>query len=659
MAQNGRGPRSWWAAIAGVLMWVSLTSACTSTPGAEIGGANALDSATAVDTSSSADAADAVDSPPTPDAPDAPDAAETSDAGSPPDALTDAAVAEDAMAEDAAADNTAPDSDTGPDIAPPDAALPDQNAGAETEPSDTQAPDTEAPDAEPPDTEPTDIQPSDAGVDTALTDATQPDATQPDTADTAEPPSGPSLQVLALAGKPLNVKFSPQIHDYAMPCGVGLNTWTVLAKAEPGQTVQILQPPLGPPPGNTAAATIQIAEGAAVVVRAMDTAGQSSDYWIRCLPHDFPQISVQTSAPPVDGYYLLGNTFVAPGNAGYAMILDSHGTPVWFRKTGAGACLVDAMGTNRIGFSPLMGQGFGIQPEASYTVRDLAADTTAAVQTVGMPTDQHELLPSAAGGYLVLSYPLDDAIDLSSRGVTPTTPVADCVIQDLDAAGQVTWQWVASEHLDIAVESTDLAMAQVKGVAVVDPLHCNAVAEDADGNVLLSMRHTDALYLIGRQTGKVLWKLGGTPQTEAGAQVLTLLGDPLGGFFHQHDGRFLANGHLTLFDNHTGQPGAARGLELALDVTAGTATVVFAYVHVAVSQAMGSYRTLWDGSHVLAWGIVPTSVAKPVMTEIDANGTILRELFFVEGDLAYRVSKWPLETFDLDLLRADAGNTLW
>ena len=37
----------------------------------------------------------------------------------------------------------------------------------------------------------------------------------------------------------------------------------------------------------------------------------------------------------------------------------------------------------------------------------------------------------------------------------------------------------------------------------------NAVSIDDDGNLLLSARHTSAVYKIDRRTGTVVWRLGG------------------------------------------------------------------------------------------------------------------------------------------------------
>ena len=43
-----------------------------------------------------------------------------------------------------------------------------------------------------------------------------------------------------------------------------------------------------------------------------------------------------------------------------------------------------------------------------------------------------------------------------------------------------------------------------------DAHHCNAIDRFENGDYLVSCRHTDALYKISRESGSILWRLGGT-----------------------------------------------------------------------------------------------------------------------------------------------------
>src|SRR4029078_4511740 len=74
-----------------------------------------------------------------------------------------------------------------------------------------------------------------------------------------------------------------------------------------------------------------------------------------------------------------------------------------------------------------------------------------------------------------------------------------------------------------------------------DPFHLNAVTLDRDGNFIISARHTSTIYKLDRDTGAILWRLGGKRSDyELGP----------GAEFHlQHDARRRADGAITLFDN--------------------------------------------------------------------------------------------------------------
>lgn len=463
---------------------------------------------------------------------------------------------------------------------------------------------------------------------------------------------------LTVRDRALSPGFSPDVHDYTVRCVAGDNPLELTVTPGPGSNLALLQPPLGPVDLGQPV-TVVAHENDAVVLQARTAQGQTADYWLRCLPHDFPTWTIRDLAPVTPGYYLLGNTLLKGADAGYAMVLDSHGTPVWYHRTGLGACLVEPYAADSVAYSTLLGTSFGTNPTGSYTVADLATQATRAVQAVGMPTDHHELLPVAGGHSMVLAYPQVGPVDLTSRGVTVQT-VADCQVQELDANGQLVWSWSALQHMDPATESTDLAIATVAGQPVVDAFHCNSLALTPEGDVLVSIRHFDAVVRVSRATGHILWKLGGIPNAKDGAPHLTLQDDPSsvtqqGGFFHQHDVRLLANGHLTMFDNHGTQPGVARGLELQLDVANGAAHVVWAFQGAFPSLAMGSMQTLADGGRLIGWGLRSGPGEALAWTEVDPQGQVARELVFDHGDSVYRVHKVEPGALKLDLLRQSAG----
>ena len=104
---------------------------------------------------------------------------------------------------------------------------------------------------------------------------------------------------------------------------------------------------------------------------------------------------------------------------------------------------------------------------------------------------------------------------------------------------------------------------------VFDVVHMNAAVVDGD-SIVISLRHTDGIYKIDRDTGEMVWKLGGTPTPES----LTVLNDPhaanpLGG---QHDAMIRGDGTLTAHDNGQYQGGPPRTVHYEIDEDAGTAS---------------------------------------------------------------------------------------
>ncbi|HEX7667519.1 MAG TPA: aryl-sulfate sulfotransferase, partial [Polyangiaceae bacterium] len=381
-------------------------------------------------------------------------------------------------------------------------------------------------------------------------------------------------------------------------------------------------------------------------------------YWVRCLPADFPGITVKTNpavGAPTPGWYLVGNGKVAATSGGYAMVLDVHGTPVWYERAGV-VLGVDSFAKNTLSFMPNATSPFGTSTAAAYEVHDLVAGTVTKLTAVGQATDGHELRMLPNGNHLVLAYPLTTGVDLTGLSIFgANSTMADCEIQEVDPSNALVWSWRASDHVDPMTESKEPTSYAVGAQTVVDVFHCNAIDVDSGGNLLLSMRHTNSVFYIDRSTGKILWKLGGTATNKDGATPIVVQNDPEGTFSMQHDARFLANGHVSLFDDHgAGFLGeVARGVEYSIDHTTDTATVAWQFLGSATSTFMGSTRRGDDGDTVIGWGGL--TVGTTMLTEVNSTGAAVLDMSFGSGDASYRAVKVPLTQLDHDVLRRAAA----
>jgi hypothetical protein len=438
--------------------------------------------------------------------------------------------------------------------------------------------------------------------------------------------------------------FAQGTHDYYVGCQPNVNTLTFQLTGSGSITV-------GSQTGSSVAVTEGMVESEALVVQTPDpvTPATTTQYWIRCLPHDFPPLAVTKtfSAPAAPGYYLTGTfTSGASGkSAPYAMILDQNGVPVWYQKTPSGAVNVELLPNETDTLAWIRSETLGLNPTASFELHNLDTQAVSHVQAVQGPTDPHELLETATGDRWLIGTPVIP-YDLSSSPWSTTAAIFDCVVQELDASGNEVFSWTASQHINLS-EAADASpnlgsVLAVNGTSAADIYHCNSVDVDSSGNLLVSMRDTDAVYLVagpGSATpGKIVWKLGGTtsnlgPDSE---DTLTFVNDPetpssgpnstISG---QHDARFQPNGEISLYDDHTLGTGVGRGVEYAIDPVGMTATFVYQVPGTQPSSATGSFRRYADqngvygNDNLVDWGLV----GLPGFTEVDGAQPTPKVLF--------------------------------
>jgi hypothetical protein len=430
--------------------------------------------------------------------------------------------------------------------------------------------------------------------------------------------SAPSVLDIEVSPLALSPKFSPSVFDYVVRCAAGPNNVVVTVVDDKGTTTT----------------PVTLAENQDYVVRG---------YSIRCLPHDFPPIVVSGNGTPTAGWFLVNS-------ANYAMVLDTNATPVWYAR-GSAVLDVDSLVPNHVSFFPSATGSYGVNLAAGFELDWLDVGQVHQVYAVATPTDGHELQRLSDGSHLLFTYtlvPHTSLVGLGTFGADET--MVDCSIQQLDPQGKITWSWSAADHVD---PITETLAPVVMTTGEVDVFHCNSIDVDGSGNLLVSMRETNAVYFVDRATDRIVWKLGGTATNKDGAAIVSIAGDPQGTFSKQHDARFAPNGHLTLFDDHSGGPtGVARGLDYVLDVTKKTATFSWQLLGTGQSKYEGSFRRQADGESVIGWGFVPNDAR--VLTEVDAKGKDVFDVSF-GGVPSYRAIKVPIAQLDATLLRASAG----
>ena len=162
--------------------------------------------------------------------------------------------------------------------------------------------------------------------------------------------------------------------------------------------------------------------------------------------------------------------------------------------------------------------------------------------------------------------------------------------------GLVRWEWHSLDHVGVTESQT----TPPKGTPW-DWFHLNSIDVQPDGSVFLSARSTWAGYQLQAGSGKILWRLGGLRSSfEMGPGTKTAW---------QHDGRVVANGNVTFFDNGSNPPihQRSRAIRVALDFKTHEARLRSAYTHPnpLLSVSQGNMQTLSDGNVVVGYGAIP------------------------------------------------------
>jgi hypothetical protein len=158
----------------------------------------------------------------------------------------------------------------------------------------------------------------------------------------------------------------------------------------------------------------------------------------------------------------------------------------------------------------------------------------------------------------------------------------------------------------------------------------NAIDIDTDGHILLSSRHQSEVTKIHRQTGQVIWRLGGANSD------FTFVDDPLHGFQNQHAISSVGEGRYLLFDNGNGhRPAVSRAAEYKLDTDDMTATLVWEFRDAPdrFSHYMANTQRLSNGHTLVNWAVRQS----PKLTEVRPDGTKAFEMDWVLEDECYRV----------------------
>ena len=346
---------------------------------------------------------------------------------------------------------------------------------------------------------------------------------------------------------------------------------------------------------------------------------------------DIKAPKVRITKPPAEGT-TPGEIFLSPvslkdnPNPDGPMIVDEQGELVWFQQS-EGSTVFDFKPQTYKGEPVLtwwegrfaLGWGYG-----EYIVTDDSYKELLRISAGnGYRGDFHDMILTPRDTALVKIYDRVE-MDLRPVGGPRDGVVIDNVIQEIEPeTGRVLYEWHSLDHVPL-----EESRVKPEGNRTYDPTHTNSIEVDGDGNLLVSARNTCAVYKLDRETGEVLWTLGGKDSDfEMGRGTR---------FCFQHDARRVSDGVISLFDNSAGPSELrkeSRAIVMEVDEEAKTAELMRAYKHpsdgfLAPNQA--SARVQPNGNMFVGWG------AAPVFSEFSKDGELLFNGTIASGKGSYR-----------------------
>jgi hypothetical protein len=368
-----------------------------------------------------------------------------------------------------------------------------------------------------------------------------------------------------------------------------------------------------------------------------------------------PAVAAPTAPAPLTvltshGALGRGDIFLTPtGDTGTyangAEIVNRDGNEVWFHAAPAGDVDADFR-TQTYDGRPVLtfweGSNFGgLSNGTDYIYNDRGREIAAVHAGPGLTTDGHEFLITPWNTALVLSYDTATANLTSIKGPADQT-VIDGSVQEIDiATGKVLFSWNSADHVPYSQSEQALPAS---ASTPWDWFHVNAVHLDSDGNFLIDARNTWTTYKVNRDTGNVIWQLGGKASSFAlRAAPGQSLNDASEIFAWQHDPEAVGHDQYTLFDNESAgtfnegvdvsaEFGLSRVVRVQLDEWHQTATLVQSYDQPEglLASSQGNGQALAGGGEFVGWGNLN------YISQFDRAGHLLFNAEFPTGVNTYR-----------------------
>lgn len=372
--------------------------------------------------------------------------------------------------------------------------------------------------------------------------------------------------------------------------------------------------------------------------------GHSATYTVPVYPNDLPDIIVTQNMKKANtgAYYFVAGNFLVKMNT-YGKIIyfrrENKTTPALrdFRRVETPNGNVRYLFMKAYdGYNRDAGNSYYIVMDEKYNVIDMIEylqPSSSVPESTG--NEGHDIIYIDDGHYYQTAYVAKHVTNIPSsvpHDLNMGSRVYAAILQEVKD-GKIIWEWDSTNYPELYGYSTDSNDYFNTSLDVSDYMHFNSIDIDPkDGNIICSFRHQDAIIKINKDTGEILWILGGP------GDQFNLTEEQR--FYHQHHARFTPEGTITLYNNNNGH-GYSYPMEFRLDEE--NKKVLECHIFKAEQQArtwMGSAQKLdSDGTFLIGWGGRSGTSSNLLFSEIDfSDSSVLFEAACATDN--YRVYKY-------------------
>jgi Arylsulfotransferase (ASST) len=311
------------------------------------------------------------------------------------------------------------------------------------------------------------------------------------------------------------------------------------------------------------------------------------------------------------------------------MIVDDQGQLVWYSKYRSARDFRVQRYQGKPVLSWWEGKVVAGHGVGEYVIFDDSYREIARVRAGnGLRGDLHEFVIAPQDTALLTAYEAA-TVDLSAVGGPEDGVAWDGIAQEVNIeTGEVLFEWRSLAH--VGVEESYVHPPYDPAYAY-DYFHINSIDVYDKHHLLVSARNTWSVYKIDRDTGEVVWRLGGKRSAfEMGEGTRTAF---------QHDARRHEDGTITIFDNgaYPQVHEESRAILVELDEEKMSATLMRAYSspQKLISTSQGNAQLLAEGNVFVGWG------SQPYVSEFSYDGELILDGRFPPDGESYRAFRSP------------------